>query len=172
MRDQFDCKLIENNLRGIFAEYLVAEALGGGWEICKGSWYSWDIYNVDMDTRIEVKSSAYIQSWYDGKMSRPNFDIAPRSNGWDGKRVTKVSGRAADIYIFALHAELDPQKADQRDASQWKFKVVQSKLLPEKQKSIGIRPLESLSKSVSYKELKTEILSKVEPWSREQEYDQ
>lgn len=171
MADQFDTKLIENNLRGIFAEYLVAEALGDGWDVCEGSWYSWDIHNSEIDTRVEVKSSAFIQKWFNGNMSKPIFDIAPRINGWDGKNVTVVNGRAADIYVFALHAEKDLNKADQRDVNQWEFRVVKSKSLPEKQKTISFRPLNSLSKTISFTDLKTEVLSKVEPWSREQEYD-
>ena len=53
--------LLNNSTRGILAEFLVATALG----VNKGTRTEWDAYDItDKDgTKIEVKSSPYLQSW-------------------------------------------------------------------------------------------------------------
>jgi len=164
--DQSKNPLIENNLRGVFAEYLIVDILGANWSVCEGSWNGWDIDGPN-DTRVEVKSSAYIQSWYDwsvekGKtgVSVPRFDIAERNN------VKLEKHRAADLYIFALHAEKKPELADHRIVEQWNFCVVKSAVLPKGQKSIGVSGVQKLSNFIEAKNLQNEVSSNLEKWAR------
>ena len=54
--------LISNTARGLFAEYIVASDIG----IVNGvnqSWLEYDLKSPE-GIRIEVKTSAYIQDWY------------------------------------------------------------------------------------------------------------
>src|SRR5436309_1595976 len=54
--------LVSNATRGILAEFLVARALGVGREDIRDEWAAYDIETPD-GVKVEVKSSAYIQSW-------------------------------------------------------------------------------------------------------------
>ena len=144
-REQFERPLIENNIRGVFVEYLVAELLGSGWRV-SSTWDSWDLHGPRGE-RVEVKSSSYLQSWHSAaaveawrKPPSPSFDIRPRSGRWEGSNWVKEAGRAADIYIFAMHEELALSRADHRDLDQWAFYVARASDLPD-QKRISLGPL-------------------------------
>jgi len=93
VQDQSRGWISENNLRGIFAEYLVADALGDGWTVKNGSWNLWDIDGPNGE-RIEVKSSAYLQSWTEEALRRkgyrpspPSFDIAEHNRDYWANRL-------------------------------------------------------------------------------------
>jgi hypothetical protein len=67
--------ILENVQRGIFAEYLVAEALG----ITAAHRVGWTGYDLDYGGyKIEVKSSAYLQSWRQRDHSKIVFRVGPR----------------------------------------------------------------------------------------------
>lgn len=67
--------ILTNNLRGIFAEFLVGTALGC-LNRARVEWDSFDlVYN---DLKIEVKSSAFIQAWHKEKYSNIIFNIGSR----------------------------------------------------------------------------------------------
>lgn len=53
--------LVANTTRGLIAEYLVARALDAD-QGCRTEWDAWDVVTPD-GIKVEVKSSAYIQSW-------------------------------------------------------------------------------------------------------------
>ena len=53
-------------------------------------------------------------------------------------------GRFADLYVFAWHGESRYGYADQRNANQWLFFVVDEHYLPKNQKSIGLKGLEAI----------------------------
>ena len=65
--------LLNNTQRGVLAEYLVAEAT----DIDQGVRSNWE--NFDLETpkgiQLEVKSSAYIQSWEQSSYSDVSFNI-------------------------------------------------------------------------------------------------
>src|SRR5690349_14432789 len=67
-----------NNVRGYLAEYLVAKATGAS-----GNRVEWDAYDVlaPDETKIEVKSSAYLQAWAQRGVSRISFG-GLRSRTW------------------------------------------------------------------------------------------
>lgn len=55
--------LLNNTLRGVFAEFIVATALDIDLTDVHSDWASYDLKDND-GRRIEVKSSAYLQSWF------------------------------------------------------------------------------------------------------------
>lgn len=67
--------VIANAERGALAEYLVACALGVN-ENVRVNWDKYDLLSVE-DITTEVKSSGYIQSWEQEKLSSLNFGIQP-----------------------------------------------------------------------------------------------
>ncbi len=157
----FDTRIIQNNLRGIYVEMLVTELLnkswnwtGSAWSGWDSAWSGWDIEHDDK-TRIEVKQSAAQQNWepsHDGRSSL-RFDIRAATGYWEnGITWIENSRRPADIYVFSWHG-VKGTAADQRNPKQWEFIVLSSRVLPEGQKSIGLRPLQKLANPIRAREL-------------------
>ena len=120
--------LVDNTHRGVFAEYLVAVAL----ESIRGSGAgcaAWDLTTED-GTRVEVKTSGYVQSWGQKKHWGIKFNIRPaegwdlRSGAWD-----HTVARHADVYIFCVHHHREKESVDPTDVSQWSFWVSTSVLI-------------------------------------------
>ena len=135
--------LLGNAHRGVLAEYLVARAIGAA----TGSRTEWDACDLRMadGTRVEVKSTAYVQSWAQKKPSAPSFRIAP-TRGWDAATNTYAKSlcRGANVYVFALLHHPDKATADPLDATQWTFYVLGAAVLDERcptQKTIGLASL-------------------------------
>jgi hypothetical protein len=138
--------LMGNALRGLVAEYLVAQAVGAA----DGTRLEWDACDVRTPSglRIEVKTSGRIQTWEQRRPSAIKFDIAPKFP-WDAR--TNVYGktrcRSADVYVFAIHKHEDRATADPLDVSQWEFLVLPTRVLNERcpaQKSIALASLRRL----------------------------
>lgn len=93
--------LVGNTERGVLAEYLVAMAIGAKSPV-RNSWGAYDLDAPD-GTKIEVKSAAYVQSWYQKHLSNIQFGIRktlewiPEKNDFGKERK-----RQADIYVFCL----------------------------------------------------------------------
>jgi len=139
--------LISNTFRGWLAEYIVACAL----DIDTGvrmSWVSYDLRLPD-GTRIEVKASGYVQSWLQRSLSTPRFSIR-EARSWDAEtNITSAKAqRAADVYVFCLHAHTDLATLDPLDVSQWRFFVVPTILIGEHlsaQKGLGLSTFKRLA---------------------------
>ena len=59
--------ILTNITRGLFAEFLVGTALGA----VEGTRTEWDSFDLLCgDAKIEVKSSAYLQSWPQDELSK------------------------------------------------------------------------------------------------------
>ncbi|HLP27552.1 MAG TPA: hypothetical protein VK147_02850 [Candidatus Didemnitutus sp.] len=71
---------LSNANRGVLAEYIVGLAVGAT-EKPRVEWDKYDLVTPG-GVSIEVKSSAYPQSWNNPKPSTIVFDIAPRT-WWD-----------------------------------------------------------------------------------------
>jgi hypothetical protein len=111
-----------NNVRGILAEFLVAKAVGGT-EAPKEEWANFDVQTPD-GIRIEVKASAYWQSWPQRGPSKIIFSgLTARSWEEDGSYSADRQIRA-DVFVFAVQACADPVEYDPLDISQWKFYVL------------------------------------------------
>ncbi len=67
--------LLSNATRGVFAEFIIASALG----LADGVRSEWDPYDLitQKGQRIEVKSAAYLQSWSQKQLSKISFSIRP-----------------------------------------------------------------------------------------------
>lgn len=139
---------VQNNTdRAVLAEFLIGNALN----VTDGVRVGWDdfdlLYN---DKKIEVKSSAYLQSesWGEQKLSPISFDI--------GERVS-LGQRAADCYVLCVHEEKDRQKTNVLDAGQWQFYVLSTDLINSElgsQRKAALSMIERLPDPVGYAELK------------------
>jgi hypothetical protein len=137
--------LIENRNRGILSEFIVISALG----IETNTRLEWDAYDLvaNDNTKIEVKSAAYIQAWEQSRLSSIKFDIAPKKQLQPDNNYTKEKVRAADIYIFCLLHHKDQDTINPIELNQWTFYLVLKKVLDEtipEQKSITISTIERL----------------------------
>ena len=152
--------IVSNSERGILAEYLVRCAVHAP-SPCRIEWDAEDVISPE-GIRIEVKTSAYLQTWKQEKLSRIQFDIAPK-NAWDSVENSYASQRirSADVYVFCLFNSKDPDTANPMDLAQWEFYVLATSVLNElvpKQKSISLTSLQKLgAKKVSFEVLYTAI---------------
>jgi hypothetical protein len=129
---QWACSdLCGNTLRGLIAEYLVAQALS----VSGGHRVEWDAFDVATPDgpKVEVKTSAYAQTWKQKKHSRIVFDIGAK-RAWDAASSTTSESRlrSADVYVFAVHAHKDKATLDPLDLTQWHFYVLPTRALEEK----------------------------------------
>lgn len=131
--------ILSNTVRGVYGEFLVASAIGAVKDLTsrdnvRNPWWWYDLSY--RETKLEVKTSAYRQTWKQKKNSSISFDIkAKKAN----------SSRTADIYIFCIFTEKDDELAYQRviDPNYWEFYIIPEPLLPN-QKTISLRPLKAL----------------------------
>ena len=155
----FTSDLLSNTTRGFLAEFIVAKALGIGDDVAN-DWGGWDLDYKGL--KIEVKTSAYIQSWYQEKLSQISFDIAPKTS-WDSStnEYDEEVKRHADVYVFCLLDHKDQNTIDLLNLDQWTFFVLETKVLNElslSQKTITLSSLKNLGPvEVGYDGLKKAI---------------
>ena len=150
--------LLDNTSRGILAEFLVASVLG----LHRKPRREWDESDISMasGTSIEVKSSAYVQSWEQSKPSVIEFGIAPHRS-WNAETGEFREGvkRWADIYVFCVFKGKEPLHP--LDTSKWDFYVLPTEILDRKvpeQKKIRLNPLKKLKPyECQYADLKKTI---------------
>jgi len=151
---------MSNALRGVLAEYIVACAIGCT-ERRRVEWDAYDLVTLD-GTKVEVKSSAYLQSWQQDKHSAIRFDISQKKS-WDAEsnKSLKDATRSADVYVFCLFAATDKTTANPLDESQWSFLVCSSYFLNQEfgqQKTVGLASLEEKGlREISFDRLNDEI---------------
>ncbi|MAY20740.1 MAG: hypothetical protein CL955_09000 [Erythrobacteraceae bacterium] len=152
-----DAPLVNNAFRGTLVEAMLSLVLEPDWDWCSADWASHDFEN-GKGCKLEVKQSAALQSWHAEGFApnRGRFDIAVRKIRWEGARRINEVGRYADIYIFAWHAEIDPEFADHRDPAQWRFYAVKADDLPD-QKTIGLSRIEMLTEPCSINEVAAKV---------------
>lgn len=140
---------LSNALRGVLAEYIVGKALGA----LREPRVEWDACDMTTDDgfRVEVKSSAYLQSWQQKKPSTIRFDIGEK-RAWESQTndYTASPVRMADIYVFCVFTARSREQADPLALNQWFFLVCSTRLLNERlggQKTVGLAPLEQMGLS-------------------------
>jgi hypothetical protein len=130
--------LRDNTTRGILAEYLVAEAVGDH-RMLRIGWDNFDAQAPD-GTTIEVKCSAFLQSWGQkrhavpvfGRLSAREFDAARNEYSVD------VRVRA-DVFVFAVQTQREAASYDVPDISHWEFWVASATTIREwGGKTVGI----------------------------------
>lgn len=138
--------LLSNATRGILAEYIVGRALGAPLDV-RDEWGAYDLKTCD-GVRIEVKSAAYLQSWFQNDLSTITFNCA-KHRYWESEKNERVGepGRFSDVYVFALLAHLDKKTVNPLDLSQWEFYTVPTAWLDARKRSQHSITLASLKKS-------------------------
>lgn len=138
--------LLDNTMRGMLAEYLVALATGAN-ESTRQEWSAWDL-TTSSGIKIEVKSAAYLQNWHQTKPSAIRFGIQP-THGWNaesGEYQSEIK-RQANYYVFCLFTPLERNLANPLQLDQWDFYVLPSNVLDQHcktQKTIGLSRLLAL----------------------------
>lgn len=153
--------LLFNTERGVFAEFLVASSLRLTEEAHK-AWAEYDLLlpnaNGGRGTRIEVKSSAYLQApeFKQTKDATIQFGIAP-------VEVDEKLTRPSDVYVFCHFTPRFEERdtADPLDVAQWDFYLLATKQLDRElpgQKTIRLGPLKKLAgDSVQFSKLEKRI---------------
>ncbi len=139
--------LVGNTLRGLVAEYIVTSAVGDR-SGNRQEWDSCDVITTD-GIKVEVKSSAYIQSWKQSKYSSIKFNIRP-TFGWEAatNEYSSDKVRQSDVYVFCLLKHKDQETVNPLSLEQWQFYVISTKKLNEmlgQQKSISLSRLKALN---------------------------
>ncbi len=154
--------VLVNTNRSVFAEFLVGSALG----VLDKPRVEWDAVDLRYGTKtIEVKCSAYLQSWEQKANSIISFDIE-KKKAWhaDSNTYEKEPVRSADCYVFCLFKEQEKDTANILDINSWEFYVLPTNRINDElkeQKSIGLETLKSICNRIRdpiiYRELKDEI---------------
>ncbi len=142
--------LLNNTLRGAYAEFVVSAAMGLTLKTPQTDWTAYDIYYpLDKKTgiRIEVKSAAYLQAWNNSKLSRIQFNIRP-TRAWTSEGGYEDAVRhQSDVYVFCVYTGKDRSTADPLLLDEWAFYVLPTSVLNAKcgtQQSISLAALEAL----------------------------
>lgn len=137
--------LVSNAMRGVLAEWLVALAVG----CAAGARQEWTAYDLQSPegARIEVKSAAYVQSWAQKKLSDIIFRV-PKTRPWDPltNQTAAEPRRLADVHVFCLLTCQDKSAVDPLNLDQWRFFVLPTKTLDQRQRSQHSITLPSLRK--------------------------
>ena len=125
--------LLNNTMRGVLAEFIVARASGCEQEVAN-EWGSYDL-ETPVGIKVEVKSAAYVQAWHreDSPPSRIGFGVRP-TRAWDAQigEYEENRQRHADVYVFCLLVEKDCTRVNPLDLSQWQFFPVRRETLDER----------------------------------------
>lgn len=128
--------LLSNTYRGMLAEFIVARSLN----LDCTTRVEWELYDLlYKDVKIEVKSTAFVQSWEQIKLSNPRFDIH--------KSITK-NKRCSDVYIFCLLKEKSKKLINPLDLKQWSFYILTTEDVDNNynnQKSVGLEMIKQIA---------------------------
>ena len=152
--------LMDNTSRGVVAEFLVATAIG----LHRKPRVEWERYDLELrpGVTIEVKSSAYYQSWDQEQRSTVEFAIGRRKR-WraEKRRWSKERARWANLYVFCVLEGCDPL-----DTNNWEFLVLPTAELEKdhgESTRIRLRPLKELKpEACRYPDLKVVIERKAQ----------
>lgn len=148
--------ILTNITRGLFAEFLVGTALGA----VEGMRTEWDSFDLLYgDATIEVKSSAYLQSWPQEKPSVISWSISPST--WQQGEGDTNQEPPADCYVFCVYTEKkDRSPTKVLDLSKWEFYVVPTTVISKElsgQKTVVFNRIKSLTESVPYSRLRKRV---------------
>lgn len=154
--------LLSNATRGRLAEFIVAYALGIPFTTIRDEWSAWDLTTPE-GIKIEVKSAAYCQSWYQKSLSKITF-LVPKTRVYDAEtnKQSEISRRQADVYVFALLAHQEKLTVDPLDVSQWEFYVLPTYKLDQRkrsQHSIHLNTLQKYAKSLSFYDIREAVVA-------------
>jgi hypothetical protein len=134
-----------NDLRGVLAEWLVAQLLGIDLSTrIRDSWGAWDLETAT-GVRLEVKAAACLQAWAQKVPSRIAFTRL-KARLWNPETgYAPTATYNAGLYVFCLQIEGNPETWNALDLSQWRFQLATRKQLEDcGLKSLSLRRLQSL----------------------------
>ena len=149
--------LLTNTNRGRLAEFIVARALGLGFTDVRTEWDAFDLVTAT-GVKVEVKSAAYVQSWFQKRLSDICFVVSAR-RGWDAttNEMESTPRHHADVYVLALLANQDKASIDPLDLAQWKFYVIPTATLNSRKRGRRSITLKSLSVERTIERLRSDI---------------
>ena len=152
--------LVSNVTRGRLAEFIVATALGIDTSGVRNEWDAFDLV-TPTGLKLEVKSSAHVQSWYQARLSSIVWRT-PRTRAWDAATnlFSEESRRQADVYVLALLQHEEKGSIDPLNLAQWCFFVLPTRVLDARtrsQHSITLKSLKGLAEAVSYSGLSAAV---------------
>lgn len=148
--------IVVNTNRGALAEFIVSKAVGSTSEV-RDAWASYDLV-TPLGIKVEVKSSAYLQSWYQKSLASPGFGIR-KTLGWNPEtsEYGKEKRRQADVYVFCLLAHRDDKTTlNPLDLTQWEFYVVATKVIDHEfgeREGVSISQVREMSQSFAVDEI-------------------
>ena len=135
--EAFATPVMDNTIRGLWCEFMLAEALGPNCRPIGFAWHPWDLQigestaDYPRRIRIQVKNSASLQTWNraTGRISDSSFSLTWRKKPFyfdrDNPGVPcEEEGFLCDVFILCHHPETDVNLADQRDPGQWDFFIL------------------------------------------------
>lgn len=139
--------LLNNIPRSVLAEYIVASSLGITrleTESTRQMWRPYDLLTKE-GTRVEVKSSAYVQAWDSKHPDCISFRIAPARlpDETGDYKISAPKQRNSDVYVFAIYKAMTKDESP-LNLDLWEFYVISTKVLNEKkptQKTITLPSL-------------------------------
>jgi hypothetical protein len=111
-----------NTVRSLFAEFLVARALGGSLRP-RIEWDAYDVLTPD-GLRLEVKSGAFLQAWEQSRLSTVTFGGLHARTWSPTEGYSEAADYNADGYVFALLTATEHTAYDALDLDQWSFWVL------------------------------------------------
>lgn len=149
--------VLENVQRGIFAEYLIAAALGVT-HVRRIGWAGYDLNYAGK--KIEVKSSAYLQSWIQRRLSRPSFSIGERQQFIEETGGYEDPRYVADCYVFCLYNDQHGPTANILDVGRWAFYALNISTLIRHfgtAKSLSLKRLQAITTPVAFAGLRSRV---------------
>jgi hypothetical protein len=150
--------ILSNATRGILAEFIVATATGIDVTKAREEWAAYDLEIQGI--KLEIKSAAYLQTWFQRTLSRITFSTRPAYH-WDDEtnKFSEKKSRHADVYVFCLLHHCTKNDVDPLNMDQWEFYVVATSQL-DSRGSISLKTLQKITGPVGYNGLRDEIKAK------------
>lgn len=157
--------LVSNLARGRLAEFIVAHALGI--DVRRGVRNEWDAFDLTTNDgiKVEVKSSAFLQSWYQKRFSTAAWSVGP-TRAWNpATNVYSSEARwQADVYVFALLDHRVKGTVEPLDLDQWSFFVIPRHRLSEQKRYLTRPAVEKLvGPAVKFDVLAARVLEVARP---------
>lgn len=155
--------ILSNATRGRFAEFIIATATNIDKTNLRDEWSAYDL-ETPGGIKLEIKSAAFIQSWFQRTLSKISFSTKS-SLYWDDltNKQSTIQKRHADVYVFCLLYHDNKLTIDPLNMNHWEFYVLATKELNDygrSQHSITLKSLQRLTNAVLYDELNEAIKEK------------
>ncbi len=155
--------ILSNATRGRLAEFIVATAVAVDITKVREEWSAFDLETPE-GIKLEVKSAAYLQSWFQRALSSISFSTKPALH-WDSLTNIQaaVARRHADVYVFCLLHHATKSTVNPLNLDQWEFYVLATAELnsyTRSQHSLTLKSLQNLTEAVTYNQLAGKVKQK------------